>query len=206
MYILYKLGLEIKTLEELSYKSGLGTSLKRSLARFNKDDVIEEIKEMRAWYNEQSVIDSLPIDSRIKSIGSAVIKFDKYYPNGTYSSVFNDILGFRAVCSDYEEVFELDLESKIRIVDMSSGKSNDAGYRGIHVYYQKDNYHYPIEIQLNTYYDRQFNDWMHDKFYKRGFDNKIGQKLREEYECGKLKSRKEFEEELEYVLSNCKEI
>ena len=25
-------------------------------------------------------------------------------------------------------------------------------------------------IQLNTYYDRQFNDWMHDKFYKRGFD------------------------------------
>ena len=52
MYILYKLGLEIKTLEALSYKSGLGVSLKRSLARFNKDDVIEEIKEMRAWYNE----------------------------------------------------------------------------------------------------------------------------------------------------------
>ena len=36
MYILNKLGLEIKTLEALSYKSALGTSLKRSLARFNK--------------------------------------------------------------------------------------------------------------------------------------------------------------------------
>lgn len=33
-------------------------------------------------------------------------------------------------------------------------------------YYQKDNYHYPIEIQFNTYYDRQLNDWLHDKFYK----------------------------------------
>lgn len=206
MYILNKLGLEIRTLAALSYNSGLGTSLKRSLARFNKDDVIQEIKEMRAWYNEQNIIDSLPIDSRIKSIGSAAIKFDKYYPYGTFSSVFNDILGFRAVCSDYEEVLELDLEEKIRVVDMSHGKSSDDGYRGVHVYYQKDNYHYPIEIQLNTYYDRQFNDWMHDKFYKRGFDNTIGQKLRKEYEDGKIKSRKEYEEVLKYVLSNCKEI
>lgn len=61
---------------------------------------------------------------------------------------------------------------------MSKGKSNDDGYRGIHVYYQKDNYYYSIEIQLNTYYDIQFNDCLHDKFYKRGFDNNIGQILR----------------------------
>ena len=47
---------------------------------------------------------------------------------------------------------------------------------------------------------------MHDKFYKRGFDNMIGQKLRKEYEDGKIKSRKEYEEVLKYVLSNCKEI
>ena len=206
MYALYKFGLEIKTLERLSYKSKLGVSLKRSLARFDKDSAIEEIKKMRAWYNQQTIIDTLPIDSRIKSIGSAIIKFDKNYPNGTYSSVFNDILGFRAVCSDYEEIMKLELEAKIRIVNMSNGKSNDDGYRGIHVYYQKDNYHYPVEIQLNTYYDRQFNDWMHDKFYKRGFDNKIGQKLRKEYESGQIKSRKEFEEVLEYVLFNSKEI
>ena len=47
---------------------------------------------------------------------------------------------------------------------MSKGKSNDDGYRGVHVYYQKDNKHYPIEIQFNTYSDRQLNDWLHDKF------------------------------------------
>lgn len=45
---------------------------------------------------------------------------------------------------------------------------------------------------------------MHDKFYKRGYDNIIGKKLREEYEGGKIKSRKEFEEVLQYVLSNSK--
>lgn len=45
MYILYKLGLEVKILEALSYKSELGISFKGSLARFNKDDVIKEIKK-----------------------------------------------------------------------------------------------------------------------------------------------------------------
>lgn len=64
----------------------------------------------------------------------------------------------------------------------------------------------PIEMQSNTYYDRQFNDWMHDKFYKRGLDNNIGQILRKEYEGGKIKTRKEFEEVLKYVLSNCKKV
>ena len=29
---------------------------------------------------------------------------------------------------------------------MSAGKANDDGYRGIHVNYQKDGHHYPIEI------------------------------------------------------------
>ncbi|NLY45926.1 MAG: hypothetical protein GX053_08085 [Tissierella sp.] len=40
----------------------------------------EENKKARLWYNQQKIIDSLPIDSRIKSIGSAIIKFDKHYP------------------------------------------------------------------------------------------------------------------------------
>ena len=41
---------------------------------------------------------------------------------------------------------------------MSKGKTLDDGYRGIRVYYQKDNHHYPIGLQFYTYYDRQFND------------------------------------------------
>ena len=71
--------------------------------------------------------------------------------------MFNDVLGFRAVCADYSKVLKLELKNNIRIVDMLKGKTND-DYRGNHVYYRKDNYHYPIEIQLNIHNDRQFNN------------------------------------------------
>lgn len=205
MYILDKVGLSIDILDSLSYKTNLSVSMKRTLRHFEKEDVLEDIRNARQWYNKQEILYKLPIDLRIKSIGSASIKFDRY-PNSTFSRVFNDILGFRSICSNYEEVLSLEAEDKIRVVDMSKGKTHDDGYRGVHVYYQKDNTHYPIEIQFNTYYDRQFNDWMHDKFYKRGYDDKIGIILRNLYEDGKIKSSKEFEEVLANVLSNCEKI
>lgn len=205
MYILDKVGLNINILDSLSYKSNLTVSMKRTLRHFDKEAVLEDIRNARQWYNKQSILYKLPIDLRIKSIGSASIKFDRY-PDSTFSRVFNDILGFRSICSNYDEVLSLETEDKIRVVDMSKGKTHDDGYRGVHVYYQKDNYHYPIEIQFNTYYDRQFNDWMHDKFYKRGYSDQIGIILRKLYEDGKIKSSKEFEEVLANVLSNCEEI
>ena len=205
MYILDKVGLSIDILESLSYKSELSVSMKRTLRHFDKNEVLEDVRNARIWYNAQSILYKLPIDLRIKSIGSASIKFDRYL-NSTFSRVFNDILGFRSICSNYEEVLSLEKEDKIRVVDMSKGKKNDDGYRGVHVYFQKDNFHYPIEIQFNTYYDRQFNDWMHDKFYKRGYDDCIGIVLRELYEDGKIRSSEEFEEVLANVLSHCEKV
>ena len=205
MYILEKVGLSIKILDSLSYKTNLTVSMKRTLRHFNKQDVLQDIRNAREWYNTQAIIYKLPIDLRIKSIGSAELKFNRY-PDSTFSRVFNDILGFRSICSNYEEVISLETEEKIRIVDMSKGKKNDDGYRGVHVYYQKDNFHYPIEIQFNTYYDRQFNDWMHNLFYKRGYDDAIGRYLRKSYEDGKIKNVEEFKEVLANVLSNSEKI
>ena len=200
MYILDKIGLNIEILESLSYESKLGMSFKRTLSHFSKEEVLKEIELINNWYFSLEIIDDLPLDSRIKSVSSAKMKFERYYPNATYNRVFNDILGFRVICKSYDEVLELEKEDKIRVVDMSRGKSNDDGYRGIHVYYQRDNHHYPIEIQFNTYYDRQLNDWLHDKFYKRGYDSSCGQLLRKYYENGKIKSAEELEEVLEDVL------
>lgn len=205
MYILEKVGLSIKILDSLSYKTNLTVSMKRTLRHFNKQDVLQDIRNAREWYNTQAIIYKLPIDLRIKSIGSAELKFNRY-PDSTFSRVFNDILGFRSICSNYEEVISLETEEKIRIVDMSKGKKNDDGYRGVHLYYQKDNFHYPIEIQFNTYYDRQFNDWMHNLFYKRGYDDAIGRYLRKSYEDGKIKNIEEFKEVLANVLSNSEKI
>lgn len=55
------------------------------------------------------------------------------------------------------------------VADMSKGKSDDDGYRGVHLYFQKDNSYYPIEIQFNTLYDRQLNNWLHEYLYKKNF-------------------------------------
>ena len=57
--------------------------------------------------------------------------------------MFNDILGFRAFCDDYNQILEKE-SLQFRIADMSSGKAIDDGYRGVHVYYQKSGKHYPI--------------------------------------------------------------
>ena len=38
----------------------------------------------------------------------------------------------------------------------------DDGYRGVHLYFQLYNNHYPIEIQFNNTYTIQLNNWLHD--------------------------------------------
>jgi putative GTP pyrophosphokinase len=61
---------------------------------------------------------------------------------------------------------------------------------------------YPIEIQYNTYYDRQLNNWLHKYIYKKNLPNEVGQSLRAMYEVGKIRNENEFKEALEYVLSH----
>lgn len=89
---------------------------------------------------------------------------------------------------------------------MSKGKAHDDGYHGVHVYFQLSNFHYPIEIQYNTYYDRQLNNWLHKYVYKKNYDGSVGCSLRNAYENGIIKSEKEFKEVLNHVLFNCKKI
>ena len=120
--------------------------------------------------------------------------------------MFNDLLVFRALCDNYEDVLCLGENDKIRVADMSHGKAHDDGYRGVHVYFQLSSIHYPIEIQYNTYYDRQLNNWLHKYVYKRNYHNNIGCTLRKEYESGKIRTEQEFKEVLHHVLSDCKEI
>ena len=116
------------------------------------------------------------------------------------SQVFNDVLGFRAFCDSYNSVLALPSTS-FSVADLSRGKAVDDGYRGVHLYFQLDNNHYPIEIQFNTLYDRQLNNWLHDYLYKKTYSNEVGQQLRARYENGKIRNQSEFEEVLNDVLS-----
>ena len=193
-------GLSQSLLDELSFRSELGKSLKKNIHYFDKNDVLKEMEKMTNWLWSLDSLDGIALDYRIKSIESISNKYDRYYPNRQMRQVFNDILGFRAFCDSYSQV--LSLESDIfRVVNMTEGKSHDDGYRGVHIYYQKDNYHYPIEVQFNTLYDRQLNNWLHDYIYKKDYPDSTGRFLRECYEQGKIRTEDDFMEVLKCVTS-----
>lgn len=200
---LLKAGLTYEVLQSLSYHTQLEKSLVNSLRHFDKDLLFDDINKMINFYNNSEILDDLAIDYRIKSEDSCLRKYDKFYPEMRVEKTFNDVLGFRMLCDNYDEMLNQDYIDKIRIVDMSQGKANDDGYRGVHLYFQLDHKHYPIEIQMNTYYDRQINNWLHKYLYKKNYPNEIGLKLRKLYENGKILNENMFQEVLENVLSDC---
>ena len=204
--ILKKDGISLETLEKLSFRSELGVNLKKNLHYFEKEALLEELTRINAWYDTIECLQDITIDYRIKSLQSARLKYNRYYPDHQAGKVFDDMLGFRTLCDDYEEVLALNSSDHIRIADMSKGKAHDDGYRGVHVYFQLSNFHYPIEIQYNTYYDRQLNNWLHKYVYKKNYSNSVGCSLRTAYEDGTIKSEKDFKEVLNHVLLDCKEV
>lgn len=42
---------------------------------------MEELEKVSEWYDEQSILDEVAVDYRIKSIESIMSKYDRYYPN-----------------------------------------------------------------------------------------------------------------------------
>lgn len=201
--ILIRDGLTIEMLRRLSYRSELGVNLKKNLHYFNRDELIEELVKVNEWYDEFEELHELALDYRIKSIQSAILKYNRYYPAHQARKVFDDLLGFRSLCDNYEDVLELADIPGIRVADLSMGKANNDGYRGVHVYFQLDGNHYPIEIQYNTYYDRQINNWLHKYVYKKGYSDEMGLQLRRLYENARIQTERDFKEALEHVLSDC---
>ena len=195
-------GISEDILRQLSYRSKQGKSLKNNLHLFDRNALLNELYEVSRWLNQQDILSDVVLDYRIKSYDSITQKYERYYPNRQVRQVFNDILGFRAFCDGYDDI--LTTESTLfRVVDMSKGKVHDDGYRGVHLYYQLDNFHYPIEIQFNTLYDRQINNWLHIFLYKKNYPDIIGQKMRERYETGCIHSDHDFKEVLNGVLYSC---
>lgn len=201
-----KNGLSVNILQELSYESKMGKSLVNSLRKFEKEVLFEEVSQMIRFYQEAEVLDNVDLDYRVKSVDSCIRKYNKFYPEMRLEKVFNDILGFRMLVDSYDILLEGEIPQEVRIVDMSRGKAKDDGYRGVHLYYQPNHFHYPIEIQANTYYDRQMNNWLHKYLYKRGYSDSVGRTLRQEYESGRILKELEFEEVLKHVLSDSEEI
>lgn len=193
-------GLSVDTLDALSFESHLGIPLRKDLHYFNKDALIDELTKLTEWLDEQEILLDIALDYRVKSVDSILLKYNRYYPDHQTRKVFNDILGFRAFCDSYEPILEGE-SAQFRIADMTKGKAEDDGYRGVHVYYQKSGRHYPIEIQFNTLFDRQLNNWLHDYLYKKNYPTEMGKVMRGKYESGLIRNEHEFKEVLKNVLS-----
>ena len=198
---LRKDGLSVNILKSLSFNTKLKLSLRRNLGDFNYNELMADIFSAQAWFTEKTSQTPLALDYRVKSIQSIVRKYHNHDKNIAVCNVFNDLLGFRSLCNSYDEIAAIQRAEHFRVVDMSNGKKNDDSYRGVHVYFKVSNKHYPIEIQYNTYFDRQLNNWLHKYVYKRYSSLNIGKALRSSYENGSIRTEQEFKEVLEDVLS-----
>lgn len=182
----------LPTLQELQSWS-FQTSLQRSTNKLTVTDEIIQIVKADALAYYDKLADDTTINnyvSRIKSSDSIELKSQRY-PDLRFQSVFNDILGIRIHCSEYP-VF---IPDYYRIVDLRKGKADDDGYRGIHLYYKQDNFHYVIEVQLWADPDYAFNIWTHSDTYK--YENpKVTLELRKLYDCGIIKNYNDFRKEL----------
>lgn len=183
-----------ETLDILSYKSSLGRSLKQiSLRETPLQIILEDIERYRASYIDVLIQENL-IGSRFKSDDSIMRKYEKTIRNGGgFKQCFNDVLGFRLRFERYPEEYP----DYFRVVNLRNGKMVDDGYRAIHLYYQRDNLAYPIEIQLWCGEDYLFNIWSHRYIYKYK-DAKIGKLLYEEYAAKIICGEQDFIEHLKY--------
>lgn len=184
-----------EVLDKMSFRTTLGRSLKKiSLKDNTLEELMVDVSAYRAVSRGILVNSGIP-NVRFKSDDSIERKYDKTLKNGLgFSQCFNDLIGMRLRFQEYPKEFP----PYFRLVDLRNGKKLDDGYRAIHLYYQRDNYSYPIEIQLWCGKDYFFNLWSHIAVYKYT-EPEIGRKLYEEYANGEIHSLQEFEARLEKI-------
>ena len=175
-------------LDMLSYQSALGQSLKQiSLRETPLERILDDISKYRSSYIDVLVQENL-IGSRFKSEDSILRKYEKTLrTGGGFKQCFNDVLGFRLRFEEYPDSFP----DYFRVVDLRQGKKMDDGYRAIHLYYQRDNLAYPIEVQLWCGRDYLFNLWSHRHVYKYQ-SPEVGQALYREYPDGLIQTEQDF--------------
>lgn len=184
-------------LDLLSYRSMLDQSLKQiHLSRTPIEVILEDIAKYRESYIETFVQENL-IGSRFKSDDSILRKHEKVLrTGGGFKQCFNDVLGFRLKFDEYPTEFP----DYFRVVDLRQGKQVDDGYRAIHLYYQRDSWSYPIEVQLWCGRDFCFNIWSHQYAYKYSSET-IGLHMRELFDAGDIQTEQAFKNKLKELTS-----
>ena len=191
-------------LDSISVRTSLNKSLRKvSVSSLTNNDIGRVLEDVECIRDLADIIHLrlLDVDAsyRIKSRDSIKIKVAKY--SNTYTSAmvcFNDLLGIRVYVDDYPS--EEEVPSCFKYVDLRKGKKVDDGYRAVHLYYERDNYHYRIEIQLILKKYKDFYSWMHSYSYKSE-DIQIMQNLMNKFESGKIVTEGDYRKELEIERS-----
>lgn len=79
--ILKKDRLSIDKLKKLSYRSNLGIHLKKNLHYFDKKTLFKELAKINEWYDSCNILHDIATGYRIKSIQSARVKYERYFPD-----------------------------------------------------------------------------------------------------------------------------
>lgn len=175
-------------LRDLSFRcSYAGSTNKLAVTKDIVDIVIADAHAYETVISER--LDTSSESFRVKTPDSIIRKIEKH-PDRNFQSLFNDILGLRIFATSYPDEFP----NYFRVVDMRNGKKHDDGYRGIHLYYKLDNYHYIIEIQIWAGNDIDFNSWSHASGYKTLTDEQL-KYLRRLYDSGEINSYSDFMKE-----------
>ena len=185
-----------EALDRISFTTSLGKSLKQiSMSKTPLSDILADINKYRLQYTDSIMQENL-IGSRFKSDDSIMRKYKKtLQTGGGFKQCFNDVLGFRLYFKEYPEIYP----EYFRVVDLRKGKKIDDGYRAVHLYYQRDNLAYPIEIQLWCAEDYQFNVWSHKLVYKY-YTADIGKRLYEKYRLGSITTEEAFKYEMDMLI------
>lgn len=184
-------GITKELLDQLAFQCSYNKSLnKLSVTNELVDLVIADAHTYKTVIDDTELL-KLNCDYRIKTPDSIKRKVARH-PDLRFKSVFNDLLGLRLKVDSYN----FDYPEYLRVVDMSAGKKVDDGYRAVHLYYSKDNYTYPIEIQLWSNEDYNFNLFSHSLGYKV-VDSNILRELRQLYDVGSIKTAIDFRREME---------
>ena len=144
----------------------------------NIDDVLNELD----GYINSEELNKTNISYRIKSEESLSLKWDKnIVSKRPLKKVCNDIIGIRIITDlKSKELQMMDFNKfsayNVRVVNFhKEPKSEDDGYRGIHIYLGKNSKCFPVEIQIWNQEDAILNFYTHEVIYK-GLGSKDGKK------------------------------
>ena len=142
------------------------------------------------WLSLQ-ILDSLSYESQL----GLSLKKNLHYFNK--NMLISELIDMTEWLDEQEILSDIALDYRIKSLDSIIMKYDR--------YYpdHQSSKHYSIEIQFNTLYDRQLNNWLHDYLYKKEYPIEIGKIMRDKYEKGFIRSKNDFEEALKNVLSDC---